>query len=138
MWAGLPGTEITFFETDDGVLPRKSMGGAEQIVLPDSLKERVLILTHFAKVAGLPGEIRMFEAVMRTWYWPQIAADVVTTVHIFPECANNFLRLRKRSIPMKVFQGRQRLESVWIYIIGPLPSTTALNRLLLPITDKFT
>lgn len=110
----------------------------DKIVLPNSLKERVLNLEHFPNVAGHPGQTRMLEAIRHTWYWPQMSVDVVTRVQNCPFCANNILRLRKRTNPMKLFPARQPLESVGIDILGTFPRTTVANRFLLVITKRFT
>ena len=62
--------DSAFFEGPDGLLrrhhPREA--GIEQIVLPDTLRPRVLQLAHHTKLSGHPGQIRMYYHVRRTYY----------------------------------------------------------------------
>lgn len=105
------------------MLPRKYVDASDPIVLPDSLKFRVLNLAHFAWISGQPGQSMMLEGVRRNWYWTQMAAEIFVTLQNFPKCAKNHLRLRKSTNPLNIFLSIQPLESVGIDILGPLPRT---------------
>ena len=67
--------DSAFFEGPDGLLrrhhPREA--GIEQIVLPDTLRPRVLQLAYHAKLAGHPGQTRMYYHVRRNYYCPHMA-----------------------------------------------------------------
>ena len=62
--------DSAFFEGADGLLRRRHPRepDIEQVVLPDSLRPRVLQLAHHAKLAGHPGQTRMYYNVRRTYY----------------------------------------------------------------------
>ena len=87
-----------FFEAEDGVLCRRHPREENiiQVVLPESLRPRVLRLAHYSPLAGHPGQTRMHRRLRRTYYWPQMAADVASVVRNCTACAKNRLRLVKR------------------------------------------
>ena len=74
--------DSAFFKGPDVLLrrrhPRKP--DIEQVALPDSLRPRVLQLAHHAKLAGHPGQTRMYYNIRRTYYWPHMATDIFATV----------------------------------------------------------
>ena len=67
-----------FFEGNNGLLRRQHQTDSEivQIILPDTLRPRVLNLSHHAILAGHPGQTRMHLHIRETYYWPQMAADI--------------------------------------------------------------
>ena len=132
--------DSAFFEGHDGLLRRQHPreAGIEQIVLPDTLRPRVLQLAHHAKLAGHPGQTRMYYHVRRTYYWPHMAADIFETVRNCTTCAKNRFKLRKRKNPLKLFPATKPLASLCIGILGPLTKSKKRNVFLLVITDRFT
>lgn len=129
-----------FFEDEDGVLCRRDPRQEEQIqvVLPLSLRARVLRLAHHSPLAGHPGQTRLHKRVRRSYYWPQMAADVAATVRNCVSCAKNRLRLSKQANPMQLFPAETPLESVAIDILGPLPKSKRKYEFILVIADRFT
>ena len=129
-----------FFEDDDGVLCRQNPRepGHDQVVLPSSLRHRVLRLAHYHIQAGHPGQSRMHNRLRRTFYWPQMSADVATTVHECESCAKNRIRLIKQANKLKLFPATTPLQHVAIDILGPLPTAKDGHRFILVITDRFT
>ena len=74
-------TDSAFSEDEDGLLRRRALlDGAEQIVVPKTLKPRLLTMCHRSVLAGHPGQTRMYDTMRRTYYWPQMAADIAATV----------------------------------------------------------
>ena len=132
--------DSAFFEGPDGLLRRRHPRepDIEQVVLPDSLRPRVLQLAHHAKLAGHPGQTRMYYNVRRTYYWPHMAADIFATVRNCTTCAKNRLKLRKRTNPLKLFPATKPLASLCIDILGPLTKSKRGYVFLLVITDRFT
>ena len=136
-----PTKDRTFYEHETtGLLMRRPphVPAREQIVLPASLRPRLLTLTHNARLAGHPGQNRMFYTIARTYYWPQMAADVAATVRNCHACARNRVKLRKHLNRLKLFPATRPLESLAIDILGPLPKTRTGKRFLLIVTDRFT
>jgi Integrase zinc binding domain len=83
---------------DTGIVVRKApLDGAEQIVVPPSLRPRILHLEHFPRVAGHPGVTRMFRSIRRHYFWEHMASDVANTVMNCTVCAKNRISERKRT-----------------------------------------
>jgi len=129
-----------FFEDDSGILCRRHPREEEltQIVLPKSLRHRVLRLAHYHPLAGHPGHTRLQKRLRRTYYWPQMAADAAHTVRECIPCSKNRLRLLKQAGAMRLFRAVKPLEDLAIDILGPLPKSTKGYTFILVITDRFT
>ena len=80
----------------------------------------------------------MHNRVRRTIYWPQMAADIATTVHECESCAKNRIRLLKQANNLRLFPATTPLECVAIDILGPLPWAKEGFRFILVVTDRFT
>ena len=132
--------DSAFFEDDYGILRRRhpAIHGLEQIVLPETLRPRILDLAHYSKFAGHPGQTSMYRHLRGTYYWPQMAADVYKTVRTCNACAKNRVKLLKRMHPLRLFPARSPLEALSIDILGPLTKTKKRYRFLLVVTDRFT
>lgn len=59
-------------ETDDEVLRRipPGEGGAQQIVIVEAFHSRLLNLIHHEKLAGHPGQTKMYACFKKSSYWP--------------------------------------------------------------------
>ena len=95
-------------------------------------------MAHYAVIAGHSGQTRMKHTIQQTYYWPQMATDVMSTVRSCPNCAKNRIRLIKNSNPMKLFPATAPLESMAMDLLGPLKKSKAGNRFILVMTDRFT
>ena len=131
--------DTNFFESNDGLLRRQHPTDPEiiQIVLPETLRPRLLDLAHHTKLAGHPGRTRMCRNIRETYYWRQIVADVYKTIRNCATCAKNRVKLRKRTHPLRIFPATRPLESLAIDIFGPLTKTKKGHRFLLVISDRF-
>jgi len=131
-------TDSAFFEDEDGLLRRHStLDKSEQIVVPASLRPRLLAMSHRNLAAGHPGQTRMYDTMRVSYYWPAMAADIAATVQRCSTCAQNRLRYKKRSTTLKLFPALKPLEDVGIDILGPLPRTKKGNKFLLIISCRF-
>ena len=132
--------DSAFFEGPNGLLrsrhPREP--DTEQVVLPDTLRPRVLQLAHHAKLAGHPGQTRMYYNVRRLYYWTHMAAKIFATVWNCTTCAKNRHKLRKQTNPLKLFPATKPLASLCIDMLGPLTKSKRRYVFLLVITDRFT
>ena len=129
----------SFFEDpDDGLLKRRCpYDGQVQIVLPETLRPRVLSLSHHSLLAGHPGQTRLYNTLRRTYYWPHMAADAFATVRNCQRCARNRIKLRKKTNFLKLFPATKPLDSLAMDILGPLPKTKKGNEYLLVICCRF-
>ena len=121
--------ESAFFENHQGVLKRKHPYDPEiiQVVVPQSLRTRLLRLCHDPPIAGHPGQNRMYQTLCRRYYWPHLAADVTATVRGCRTCAMNRVKLRKHPNRLKLVPATPSLETLAIDILGPLPKTKGGN-----------
>jgi Integrase zinc binding domain/Integrase core domain/RNase H-like domain found in reverse transcriptase len=125
-------------EDSNGLLMRVSpLDNVAQIIVPQSMRERLLTLGHYPKSAGHPGGDRLFRTIRREFYWPAMAADCRAFVSRCPSRAAKQLKSQKKTSHMKLFPPNAPLEFVGIDILGPLPVTRDGNRFLLIITDRY-
>lgn len=129
---------VIYKVNDKGLLVRVSpVDKSEQIVVPLTLRQKVLHLSHFPRMMGHPGGTRMYHTLRRAYYWPSMAVDVYATVRMCTSCAKERVTLRKHKSFMKLFPATAPLEFVAIDILGPLRKTASGNEYLLVMTDRF-
>ena len=58
-----------FIVNDDGVLVRKTFDRNQQVVVPKSLRQRVLYLAHETVTSGHVGVTKMYDTLRRQLYW---------------------------------------------------------------------
>ena len=123
---------------EDGILVRIApLDGSRQIVVPWSLRPRLLWLEHFPVVAAHPGVSKMYAAMRRRFYWRNMYKEVEETVRHCTVCSKNRVTERKRTSFLKLFPASEPLDFVAMDILGPLPKTEHGNRFLLVISDRF-
>ena len=128
-----------FHINEHGVLIRKSpLDETTQVVVPLSLRPRLLHLQHVPPSAGHPGGRRMYATLRHHYYWPHMAADTYDFVKNCDKCAQERITLRRHASKLKLFPAKAPLESVAIDLMGPLPVTNRKNRYLLVMTDRYT
>ena len=127
-----------YYESASGLLVRISpRDKREQVVVPETLRSRILQISHHSKLAGHPGAIRMYNTLRRSYYWPSMSLDVYNTVRNCVHCAKQRVTLRKHANFLKLFPANHPNEYVAIDILGPLPRTRAGYQYILVITDRF-
>ena len=138
----LPETTVdaSHFITDQfGIICRKStLDGALQRVVPESLRERVLYLSHYPILAGHPGGYKLYATLRRDYYWPFMANDAYEFVRKCKSCVKVRGTTRKHSRKLKLFPAQGPLDFVAMDFLGPLPRTKTGNQHVLVITDRFT
>jgi Integrase zinc binding domain len=112
--------------------------GSKQVVVPKSLRSKVLYLEHYPTAVAHPGAHRMFRTMRRSFYWPHMAEDIYETVRKCDACARNRISERRHTNFLQLFPAKVPLDSVAMEIIGPLPRTKHGNRFLLVIADRYT
>jgi Integrase zinc binding domain len=123
---------------EDGILVRiVPLDGSRQIVVPRSLRPRILWLEHFHCCRSPPGVSKMYAAMRRRFYWRNMHKEVEETVRHCTVCAKNCVTERKRTSFLKLFPASRTLEFVAMDILSPLPKTEHGNRFLLVISDRF-
>jgi len=130
------GTSKAFFRNEHHALYRRTPLG-NQLVIPKSLRERVLTLEHHATVAAHPGMNRMYYTMRKAYYWPSMVTDIHTTITKCTTCAQNRLALRRHTTPLTLFPATEPLKELSVDIFGPIPASKKGNRFILVITDRF-
>jgi hypothetical protein len=77
--------------------------GSKQVVVPKSLRSKVLYLKHYNTAVAHPGAHRMFWTMRRSFYWPQMAEDVYESVRKCDFCARNRISERRHTNFLKLF-----------------------------------
>lgn len=132
------GRVSSYFIDENGLLARRAgLDNATQTVVPASIRDRILYLSHYPAMAGHPGGRKMYYTLRQSYYWPSMAFDTYATVRACVTCAQNRAKLQKHSASMKLFPASAPLEFVSIDILGELPVTPRKNRYLLVISDRF-
>ena len=122
-----------------GVLTRKSnLDGSLQVIVPASLRKRLLDIAHDAPTAGHPGRAKLYQTMRRVFYWPSMTVDIHHKVEGCTLCAKNRIKEQRNVYPMRLFPATKPLEYVAMDILGPLPRTKHGMRFILVITDRFT
>jgi len=130
------GTAKAFFRSKHHALYRRTPYG-NQLVIPKSLRERVLTLEHHATVAAHPGMNRMYFTMRKAYYWPSMVTDIHTTITKCTTYAQNRLALRRHTTPLRLFPATEPLTELSVDIFGPIPASKKGNRFILVITDRF-
>lgn len=121
------GRNTPFKLNEDGVLIRTATP-FQQIVIPESLRARVLNMMHTQVTSGHPGERRMYQTMRKIYYWPSMPVDVYAFVRSCTFCARERVKLRKHANPLVLFPARAPLEEVAIDILGPFQKQAATTR----------
>ncbi|CDF32470.1 unnamed protein product [Chondrus crispus] len=108
-----------------------------QVVIPQSVRDRVLGLSHYAKLAGHPGGRKLYKTLRRYFYWPTMALDCYAVAKNCAACARERVKLRRNTKEMKLFTPKAPLEFVAIDILGELIITKRGNRYILVISDRY-
>ena len=136
MDAGKARTFTTEAEELEGTLCRTAAEFV-QVVIPQSLRDRILGLSHYPKLAGHPGGRKLYKTLRRYFYWPTMALDCYAVAKNCAACARERVKLRKNTKEMKLFTPKAPLEFVAIDILGELITTKRGNRYILVISDRY-
>lgn len=127
-----------FFENEEGILCRRSFFlDTTQMVIPSSLRERLMTYHHELPLAAHPGARRMYATLRRGVYWPTMIVDVYKHVSQCTGCARNRLDERRHTSTLKLFPANEPFASLAMDILGPLPASENGNRFILVMVDRF-
>jgi len=128
-------TAKAFFRNEHHALYHRTPYG-NQLVIPKSLRKRVLSLEHHATVAAHPGMNRMYCTMRKAYYWRLMVTEIHTTITKCTTCAQNRLALRRHTTPLTLFPATEPLTELSVDIFGPIPASKKGNRFILVITDR--
>ena len=129
-------TAKAFFHNETHGLCRRAPYG-DQLVILESLRERILSLEHHATESAHPGMNRMYYAMRRRYYWPAMVTDIYNTIKTCTTCAQNRLSLRRHTSPLTLFPATEPLTDLSGANCRLIPATMAGNHFFLVSTDRF-
>ena len=139
-YVALSNTTNSVFSLDEhGTLIRtSSLDGSKQIVVPRSLQQRLLYLSHYPLLAGHPGGTKLYETLRIQYYWMFMAHDCYETVRSCGDCAKARGAAQQTRRPLRLFPPSGPFEFIGMDILGPLTRSADDSRFVLVMTDRFT
>ena len=106
-----------------------------QLVVPNSLKSKILYDHHDSPFAGHYGIERTVNRICSLYYWPGIRKDIATYVKNCVECKKYKPTNLKPAGLMQSLSSNKRFEIIAIDLFGPLPITPNGNQWIFVIED---
>ena len=116
------------------------MGAHPVIVLPEPLRQTVLILLHDTLTSGHLGFQKTLKKIQERFFWPQMYTDIEKYTKKCDSCAKVKTPPTLRRAPHAVFTCATRpMEAIQIDFVGPItPKSNDGSRVILVVTDLFT
>ena len=108
------------------------------IVLPKSLRGRVMDELHASKAGGHLGRNKLLAKLKERYYWAGMSADVRAYLRQCVKCAQKKGPQRKFKAPLQQYKVGAPLERIAVDVLGPLPLTENGNEYILVIGDYWT
>ena len=87
------GRDTPFVLDRHGVLTRKSrLDVSLQMVVPETLRKRLLDVAHGAQMSAHPGRSKMYQKLRRNFNWPSVSVDINQWVEDCESCARNRMK----------------------------------------------
>ena len=123
---------VLFFQWEDPLEP------SLLLVVPHSMKEQVLKLSHDSKDAGHVGERNTYQKVKHGFYWYRMRTEIENYVRTCRACNLNKMPRKYKKAPMKKYHAGSPMERVHVDVLGPMNKTPQGNTLILMVVDQFT
>lgn len=115
----------------EGLLVRKAhIDGAIQVVVPPSLRQRALVMSHYLSVAEQLVQRRMYSTLGQTFYLPTIVAGVDNFSHNSASGARKSSEYCHRR-NVRLLRTSEPLELVAMYFDGSFPKPWQGNQYIL-------
>ena len=125
---------------EDGILVQEIetiFGLKKRILVPEELKDAVFKLSHVHRSAGHFGVTATCARVRRNWWYPSLNQDVRTRVAICLECLAKITKEKLNAGVHIPQMSGYPMQSLFIDLVGPLPTTSKGNQYILSIQDGF-
>lgn len=129
------GVESTFEINDDGIIVRSAEG--VEIVVPLSLKGRILHTNHHSLLAGHTGGSNLYHKTRNYVYTPASAFNCFEKVRKCPHLARNIINFRKNVTRFQRFPTKGLMTSACINVLFEFIKTQRHNEYLLVINHRF-
>lgn len=120
-----------------GILYR-GLGVTTQLVVPQSVREVILVLGHSIPWAGHLGNGKTLARIRRHFYWPGLKTEVTQYCRSCPECQKVSARgpCRVPLQPLPIIG--TPFERLGMDVVGPVERSCSGNRFMLVVTDYAT
>ncbi len=108
------------------------------LVIPETMRKRVLSACHDPPDMGHQGVDRTKARLRERYYWYGMSKSVGQYVQSCSVCNQNKKPNRKARFPLMSFQAGLPMERVHLDFLGPLPRTAQGNEYVLMMVDQFT
>ena len=110
----------------------------DKIIVPASLRERLMTLGHYTNMAGHPGSKRLGKLLSKHYHWPALTRDCKAFVRGCPACRAYQLKVgRKKTTLLRLFPPTGPLEFVASDFLGPLRETVRGNRWVMVVSCRW-
>ena len=110
----------------------------KQIVVPHSLRDKILKAYHDSLLAGHAGIERTFQAIRLKYYWTSMFADIKQYVQTCTDCQVQKRDFHKKAAPLRPLPVPGRLfDRLQCDFIGPFPKTKLGHRYIFLLTCAF-
>ena len=108
----------------------------QQIVVPVTLRQRILKLAHDGVMAGHLGSAKTVSRIFQHFYWPDLEKDVIRFCRSCDVCQRTIPKGKVGKVPLgSMPMIAQPFSRVALDLIGPLPITSGKHRYILTIVD---
>ena len=130
-------------EIHNGVLfkrfvKRDGTGECLQLIVPQSLKQRILRQMHDSVVSGHFGCKKTKAKVLQAFYWYGLREDIASYIRKCDICAVDKKPMKTPRAPLGSLRAGAPGDCLATDYLGPLPVTERGNRYILLLTDHFT
>jgi hypothetical protein len=109
-----------------------------QLVLPKCMRKEVFKQLHASRTAGHLGAGKVVPKVRQRFWWHHLKSDIENWCRQCEVCQRIKHPQRKGRAPMQRYTAGETMQRMAIYILGPLPVSSAGNRYILVASDYFT
>lgn len=121
----------------EGFLVFKSIfNHAVQRLFPKSLREFLLILSHYLRLAGHPVGRNMYNTIRRSLYWLHMDNDFYDTFSRWEPCLNHTVH-SKHKLYLPIFQPKSPLSCIKMYNLAQIPKTKLFSQFIFSVNYRY-
>ena len=113
-------------------------GRSSCLVVPHSLRQKVLYYCHDSKDSGHLGQSKTLDRLKERFYWYGMTRDSDIYVKQCSICNQNKKRNRTPRSPLGTYHAGYPMERVHLDILGPFIPSRSGNHYVLVMVDQFT
>ena len=130
------------YTIEDGLLYHHDILGESQplrqLVIPTSLKKRILYAFHNSPLAAHLGRTKTYDRIRQRYFWNGMYSDVRKWIKTCLDCRKAKQTLQRHSGYLHPQLYDQPFDTVGIDLLGPFPLSSRGNLYVLTVIDGFT